>query len=388
MATPGSIILDITRTLSRSDGRGATGVDRVELAYIDHLTHGNRDVFFLTRLGKQAALLSAEGFADLRRQIAGAAPRLPLDRKAWREPLRNADRRWLDSTIRRLSMATGPAGRITPEGVTYLNVGHTHLACIPALAGRGRVVTLIHDMIPLDFPMYQTPASVARFADEMRAIAAHAPRLICNSDHTAERTRHWWANWGHRADITVAHLGIDPPRPAAALRKERAYVVQLGTIEPRKNHALTLDIWDHFAGSGPDLHIIGRRGWMIDEFARRMASPPPGVFEFNALDDDSVAAHLRGAAALLFPSHAEGFGLPLLEALNCGIPVIASDIPVFRELAGDHALYLDPCDVHTWADCIMRLASPFANPQESRVKPAQRHIPGWPDHFAIIDPLL
>ncbi|MDT9702392.1 glycosyltransferase, partial [Streptomyces sp. P17] len=92
----------------------------------------------------------------------------------------------------------------------------------------------------------------------------------------------------------------------------RPRFVTLGTIEPRKNHALLLDVWDSLPPPRPQLVVIGRRGWADQALFARIAATPD-VAEFNTLDDGQVAAVLTGAQALLMPSFAEGFGLPLTE---------------------------------------------------------------------------
>jgi glycosyltransferase involved in cell wall biosynthesis len=98
------------------------------------------------------------------------------------------------------------------------------------------------------------------------------------------------------------------------------------------------------------------------------------VRELAGLSDGAVAALLDGARALLFPSLAEGFGLPLVEAMARGTPVVCSDLPVCREVAGPAALYLDPRDTAAWASVILRLR----DDKGTRVKIAP---PDWETHF-------
>ena len=393
MAPVSPIILDVTRTLSRVDGRHATGIDRVERAYIEHLGALDREVMFLSRLGRGIALLDRDGLAEILRQIRGDAPRQAPDLRARLAVTRDPDRAWIDSVLRQHRLTIGGRAAMPQKPFHYINVGHTHrevLARMRAL-GAAEITVLIHDLIPLDRPDLQTPQSVRRFSTFFAAVAEHATRVIANSHVTADRLRHWLGPAGQRIKIVVAHLGIDPPDPVAAHYSNRPYCLQLGTLEPRKNVGFTLDIWDKLAGAGPDLCLIGRRGWMIDAVAARLDDPstrPARVQEFADLDDIAVQSRLKGAAAMLFPSLIEGFGLPLLEALQHGVPVIAADLPVFRELAGEHALYLPTDNVNTWATCVNEVAAKFAKDQHNRGKPPGLIIPRWQDHFASIEPLL
>jgi glycosyltransferase involved in cell wall biosynthesis len=113
------------------------------------------------------------------------------------------------------------------------------------------------------------------------------------------------------------------------------------------------------------------------------------VLEIGRCSDTELSAHLRSARALLFPSLVEGFGLPLIEALSLGTPVIASDLPVFRELSLDIPTYLDPIDGPAWERTILEYAaanSPARRAQLARL--ADYRPPSWDDHFAVVDDWL
>ena len=133
------------------------------------------------------------------------------------------------------------------------------------------------------------------------------------------------------ADI-AAHA---PSAPQAA-----PMFLMVGTLEPRKGHRVALDaftqLWRNgFAGT---LCIIGKRGWAVDHLVADLKSHPEWGKKLHWLenaDDETLAAHYAACTALITSSHAEGFGVPIVEAASHGKPVIASDIPVFREVAGD-----------------------------------------------------
>ncbi|MCC0002327.1 MAG: glycosyltransferase [Methylobacteriaceae bacterium] len=121
-----------------------------------------------------------------------------------------------------------------------------------------------------------------------------------------------------------------------------------GTIEPRKNHALLVDVWRRFVAeqgpSAPKLVVVGKRGWNFTQIVEALADPALGgaVIEVAGLSNGGWRALLAGAAALLAPSFAEGYGLPLAEALTAGAPALCSNIAPFQEIGGEAAIYLDP----------------------------------------------
>jgi glycosyltransferase involved in cell wall biosynthesis len=169
----------------------------------------------------------------------------------------------------------------------------------------------------------------------------------------------------------------------------------LGTIEGRKNHLLLLDVWERLVAAhgeaAPRLVIIGRRGWACEAVLARLAAGGFGsrVVEAGSLGDAEIAERLAGACALLFPSFAEGYGLPLVEALDAGVPVIASDLDVFREIGQGVPDLLPPNDVAAWAAAIMAYAmphSPFRARQMARL--AHFQAPDWPGHFRAVDAFL
>jgi glycosyltransferase involved in cell wall biosynthesis len=113
------------------------------------------------------------------------------------------------------------------------------------------------------------------------------------------------------------------------------------------------------------------------------------VFEHSVCSDEELASWLHHARALLFPSFTEGYGMPLVEALAMGVPVIASDLPAFREIAGDIPEYVDPLDGARWRELIVEFVLP-----ESQVRMNQRQrmggfvVPTWDAHFELVEALM
>jgi len=165
--------------------------------------------------------------------------------------------------------------------------------------------------------------------------------------------------------------------------------VMLGTLEARKNHLLMLRLWQRLVATdpamAPRLLLIGRRGWenqAVFNLLDRCPELRGHVRECPGLNDAQVQALLRGARALLNPSFAEGYGLPVAEALALGVPVLASDLPAHREVAGTAAEFLDPLDGPAWLQAILD----YAQPQSKRRSAARRALrrfrpPQWQTHF-------
>ena len=264
--------------------------------------------------------------------------------------------------------------RHLPKGFGYLNVGHSNFNDRVAHAvrhgGGGRIAVMVHDTIPLDYPLLQRPEAVARFRRMLGKVRMHADLVIYNSQATRGDAERHMRESGEPPQGVVAHLGVQVAAPApedlpAGLPPEGRYFVTTGTIEPRKNHALLLEIWERLAKQTPPqemphLVICGSRGWMNEElFFRIDRSPLKGehLHEVAGLSDGAVAALTRGAVGALYPSLAEGFGLPMAEAAALGVPVICADLPIYHEVLGDIPVYASVKDSYLWQRRITALAA-------------------------------
>src|SRR5208337_1503325 len=131
----------------------------------------------------------------------------------------------------------------------------------------------------------------------------------------------------------------------------------------RKNHLLLLHAWRQLVienPRAPRLVIVGARGWETEQVADlldRSAALRGHILELSGLSSPDLIDLLRGARALLMPSFDEGYGLPLVEALSTGTPVVASDIPVFREVTQGHATFVSPRNGEAWAEVVRRFAN-------------------------------
>ncbi|HWD60156.1 MAG TPA: glycosyltransferase [Stellaceae bacterium] len=382
------IALDLSRLLSRAGSAAASGIDRVELAYARHLAAGRLPPVFAARnvLGGVGLLPAMEAQAF----VAALG-------RSWHDGATRGERRHLVAQARRLRRAAlfgGPALRralrVGQEPPVYLVVSHSGLdrgAAIARLkaASGASFVCLIHDLIPLEQPALTRPDQVRRHVRRIDTVARLADAAIVNSAATGDALR---ARLGRRnLPIVVAPLGIDLPDvpPAAA---ERPYFIVLGRIEPRKNHRLLLEIWMRLAAElgerAPQLAVIGRRGYRGKAIARELGDLPGFVALHGELPDRAMGALLRGARALLLPSFAEGFGLPVAEALAAGVPVLCSDLPALRESGGGIPDYLDPADREGWHRAILDFAVASSRRDAQLARLEGWRPPGWAAHFAIV----
>lgn len=402
---PPARLLDLSRLISRP-GKVLTGIDRVELAYLRAFLADTNPCFAVVRTALGYALLDRTGMNGLLQRFNCEVEWGPIDRLsrlAFRasQPVKQAQ-----SDVRHLAFARCRPRRLTkmmarhfPEGVAYFNVGQSNLTdrMMNALryGAKARILVMIHDTIPLDYPQYQTPDSVVAFRAKLRRVRAWADTIIYNSACTMRDAERHMAEWGNAPKGIVAHLGVDMPKPAALpenIGQKKPYFVFVSTIEPRKNHALLLDIWDSFAtdlprDDIPDLYICGRRGWKNKTvFSQLDALPKNGpIYEVNGLDDGALFALVQGAAGMLFPSLAEGYGLPPIEAAILGVPVVCDNLDIFHEVLGDTPVYAEVKDRYLWQRTIIKLAEKHGTDQNAEIKgkkPFKR--PLWDDHFNIV----
>ncbi len=379
------MLLDVSRLIWRRwAGRLPTGIDRVCLAYLARYRAEAQAVVH----GRGVRRILGESASDrLFDALAGTG-----------EGFRKDFVRLLPKLLR--PSPTFGAGR----GRLYLNVGHTGLQEQGLIdwtrAAVVRPIYLIHDLIPITHPEYCRAGEASRHAERVRNILLSATGIIANSCATLESLVEFAARERLPMPPAVAALlGVElwrgPPREAEA-HAERPTFVMLGTIEARKNHLMLLQIWTRMArqlGSRtPTLLIIGQRGWECEQVVDLLERCQPlkgHVFEVDRCSDGELEHYLRTARALLFPSLVEGFGLPLIEALGVGTPVIASNLPVFREISPTIPTYLDPLDGPAWQRAVLAYAEEGSVVrQEQLVRLANYRPPSWNDHFAIVSDWL
>jgi len=253
----------------------------------------------------------------------------------------------------------------------------------------GQVITAVYDLLPLQLPQCWPPGASEWFRGWVHAALEHSDSLICISRSVADELLGAIdaraLPRGRVAHIGYWHLGCDafpaetneaPPtdRVRTAMASPRT-LLMVGTIEPRKNHALALRAVSQLWSRGVDvaLCIAGKQGWLVESFVETLKRHPELGRRLHFIDqpaDDELHHCYRRAAALLFPSLGEGFGLPLIEAAHFGTPILASDLPVLREVAGDDARYFDPES----ADSIARAIEQWIDERDGGASSPSRSI--------------
>ncbi|MGC8498191.1 MAG: glycosyltransferase family 4 protein [Acidimicrobiales bacterium] len=297
------------------------------------------------------------------RYIVELARRLPEDGTEVTLAARRGDgerwRSWSSARVRDLVPARRPL-RLAYEAALLgrtpllrgLDVWHGPHYTMPRGAPIPVVVT-IHDLTLFTHPQYHERAKVRFFQHAIAYAARHAAVLIAVSDWTAARLDEVV---GEHAPVVVAPHGVDLDRfspqgddeaawAASPLDRRRPYVLFVGTLEPRKGVDVLLAAFAEVGRADPDLELwlVGQRGWHADVLEAAVASHPlrERIVRLGYVADDLLPALLRGARAVAYPSRAEGFGLPVLEALACGAPVATTAGTVMAEVAGS-AAFLSP----------------------------------------------
>lgn len=375
------ILIDVTRLVGRvlMKGRLPTGVDRVSLAYVAHYGQRARAV---VRLGRRLLVLAPSASRAVFDQLLNPGPRFnriiaaKIARAGWNWPRR------LDHAV-------------------LFNTGHSGLE-IPSYSSslqRQGVspVFLVHDLIPISHPEYCRAGELERHQRRMDTALKISRGLIANSRETLEALQSYADKRGWPLPPAIAAHLAPPSLPAPGSDPVgKPYFVTLGTIEPRKNHWMLLQVWrrliERFGSDAPQLVIVGQRGWECEnvvDLLERGEHLREHVIELPRCSDTQLATYLHHAQALLFPSFAEGYGLPLVEALSVGTPVIASNLPVFKETAGDIPDYLDPLDGLGWLSLIEAYTAAGSAMRKAQCRRMQKFVPSsWRDHFEQVDAFI
>jgi glycosyltransferase involved in cell wall biosynthesis len=216
---------------------------------------------------------------------------------------------------------------------------------------------MVYDLLPIQLPECFSEGALPDHQRWLRTVGG-ADLLVCISHAVAADVRAWFERQhiDPHPEVAAVHLGADLTHgfasaglPAAAeelLRQVRAQpsFLMVGTIEPRKAHAQALDAFEQLWAEGDDatLVIAGRPGWMTGPLVERLRNHAERGKRLLWVEDGSdelIERLYRNSTCLLAASRGEGFGLPLIEAAQRALPIIARDLPVFREVAGPHAFY-------------------------------------------------
>jgi glycosyltransferase involved in cell wall biosynthesis len=235
-----------------------------------------------------------------------------------------------------------------------------------------RIWHVVYDLLPVKFPDYFPTGTPESFADWLSLVSVF-DGAICISQAVANDLRDWLEKHptGRKRipEISWFHLGADienskptmglPPDAGQQLAQleKRPTFLMVGTIEPRKGYALALDafelLWEN--GVEANLAIVGKEGWRVKQLVRRLrnhSERDTRFFWFDNITDEFLERIYQSSQCLIAASEGEGFGLPLIEAAQHHLPILARDIPVFREVAGEHAAYFSGSEAGDLAEAV------------------------------------
>lgn len=258
-------------------------------------------------------------------------------------------------TGKRLSVDTMETGMIFLDIDSVWNSPYKRSVLLPQLKGRGiKIVTYIYDIIPITYPQFFHTNTLYYFMDYFGANLQYSDAFIVSTQSVLDGICQISERMGlKRIPGFVSWLGSDfhikqeedTIRHDAEefIQKKQKYVLIVGTVEPRKNHKIVLDAFDkELFDKDICLVIVGKIGWNVEDLEKRIRSHPQigrKLYFFEGLNDASVNLLYKNALFVAFPTYDEGFGLPMIEAFQRGVPVIASDCPVLREVGGERAVY-------------------------------------------------
>ena len=208
--------------------------------------------------------------------------------------------------------------------------------------------TTVHDLVPLHHPEWTTPRTRSMHGRKYRNAAATCDAIFVNSAFTGrdvERT----------LGVAAERIHVARPAPKAVFRPDgpaadlgAPYVLTVATLEPRKNLQVLVEA-HRLLGGELALAVVGAEGW-----GEQPLLDGAGIRRLGFVTDDELARLYRGAAAVAYPSRFEGFGIPVIEAMACGVPVVVSSHESLDEASGDAALRADPDDPSAWAAALER----------------------------------
>lgn len=416
-----NIAFDITHLVARTGIATPTGIDRVDTAFAEHLgarveadlvgvQYGFGRPYLFPR--EEVARLAGQQTETWQRTAGNAdSPERQLwdfiaaPSEGWglsrlsAPSLQAREHRPIRSLIRHVS--SHRENLSLPAGTVYLNVAQYLLEIswfTRWLQARPDIkpVFFIHDLIPLDYPEYFRNERKWRFPRILQGAMRHAAALIASSETTAERIARYRREMGLLPIPIIAE-----PLPAATPFLDRTgrkvskhpYVVAIGTVEPRKNYLGLLHLWRRLLLNGqtvPKLVILGRIGWENEGVLALLERSPVlkgHVVVASGVSDDACLRLLHGARALVSPSFAEGYGIPVVEALSAGVPVIVSDIPVYREITQGLATFCAPLDGRAWGEAVTGLLHPGRN-EALQLQADAFSPPSWERYFDRLLPAL
>lgn len=263
----------------------------------------------------------------------------------------------------------------------------------------GTVIAMLYDLIPLQYPDTVEDKTKALYLSWWGEALSHVDGIICISKSVRDQLAsgkylNIKGSGLSEKNICSVTLGADlipDDTFIQLLQRRRPFFLMVGSIEPRKNHPKVLaafnEIWNE--GYEVDLVIISNNSWKSDAFLLELESNRHlnrFLFKFDNLNNRELAAMYAASGALIQASIAEGFGLPIVEALMFGKKVLCSDIPIFREVAGERAIYFDPRSISEIKEKILHILN--LDPAYSECRAIENITVSWGDSAKQLSSLI
>ncbi len=421
---------DVTRLLTRILNATPNGIDRIDFALATHvLASYPAPRFGTTATGFGARLLSGQAALEAvqaigahwgetrveagedvvyQRAVTWLRGETPAQGSASISRRRRIGIPKVAGWVRRHGLPlTRRPGTGLPRGAVYVNSSQFPLwvaSSFEWLEQRRDVkaVFFIHDLLPVLMPEYFREAELERHKARLRNFARFAAGAVVTTPTVAADLHAHMKTLGRQdTPVFVSPTPISPvfatPRVVdPALANARPYFVLCSTLEPRKNHLMILAVWralvERLGSGAPRLVLVGTRGWHYGPILDLVARSPAlkdHVLEVGGLSTPGLKRLIDNARAVLMPTFGEGYGLPVHEALAAGTPVVAADIPVFRDLPvalghnTDALTLCSPLNGDAWLETIAAMTS------APRPQAGDRHAPeGWATYFDRLDGFL
>lgn len=411
----GVVLFDCTRLIERRKAVTPTGIDRVDIHYLNHLFKKYPDnIVGVVQYGQRLVAMKHEHLSLLRdtlalRWISDNKIKVPdsveLDvAYAKGKELAKTLESHIKEDLIHPNILDFLVKKKSQKNI-YVNASHLgldkealmlsikqHLNC--------KMLFFIHDIIPIDYPEYVAANGDIIHKKRINNVSLVADRVIVNSRYTRDRVESYLSKCGYRVpDIDILYIGADTHFKDivscdANILDGKKYFVSVGTIEPRKNHIMLFNIWRRWIeerDDAPYLVLIGKRGWEIKTVTNMLDLSPAlrsRVVELSGLSDQDMVSILKGSQGLLFPTFVEGWGMPLAESLSLGVGAVCSDIDVFKECGQNLATYIDPLDAKSWYDELVKINLSKDIQNEMRAKAAQYVSPDWADHYSQLSVIV
>ncbi|WP_298905201.1 glycosyltransferase family 1 protein [uncultured Aliiroseovarius sp.] len=400
------IKFDVTQFLLQNGFQTPTGISRVELAYAKHLLdQTDYDVSFVTSYPPFLNRIDRSKIEDY----------VHATELCW-----SADGDAKKNVAQRRRAAFSAVGNATKNGILhreklsqtppnsteiYLSVSGWRLPT-PWVASwllkhpETKPVFLLHDIIPLSHPEYVRKKSQRKYKVYLERILQCGALILANSEDTKHKlSEHCTSKNIPVPQIETLPLGISPSAGHKPVPRNSTtpYFMIIGTVEPRKNHLLLIEAWKRMLAEAdgkqvPKLFIVGKLGWSGSKILNTLNQDDAlkdHIVHITGASDETIEKMLQQATGVLFPSFVEGYGLPLVEALDKRVPVICSDLAVFRELGGEHPRYVPYDDIEGWISAIQDLTNQSPSDRMAEIERLEGFSAyQWTDHFAQLDRLL